>query len=319
MLDTALTVIILSLATLISAIFGFGGALVAMPLLTLLLGLSVATPLCALMGSTITLCIVAQTWQRVEFTSVWRLFVATLIGIPVGIRLVQTLPEAWMMQGLGVILVVIGGYRLTHWKWVKLTSSAWAFPFGLAAGILGGAFNTNGPPIVIYGELKRWQPQAFCATLQGYFLPSGLVIVLGHGVAGLWTTEIWRLYFWSLLPVLATMVIGLRINQRIAHDRFQTLLACLLIALGLLLLHSAQGHQPATPRSAGEIIYVNYVANYITASADHPPSHTAGGAPRRAPEVVPPNLSHRETQFAAQMATQRGNARADHPGLGVPE
>jgi hypothetical protein len=30
----------------------------------------------------------------------------------------------------------------------------------------------NGPPLVIYGALRRWTPERFRATLQGYFLPA---------------------------------------------------------------------------------------------------------------------------------------------------
>ena len=41
--------------------------------------------------------------------------------------------------------------------------------FGFFAGILGGAYNTNGPPVVIYGSLRKWSPATFRATLQGYF------------------------------------------------------------------------------------------------------------------------------------------------------
>jgi hypothetical protein len=51
-----------------------------------------------------------------------------------------------------------------------------AFGFGgalvavpLSAGVLGGAYGMNGPPLVIYGSLRGSSPQHFRATLQGYF------------------------------------------------------------------------------------------------------------------------------------------------------
>ena len=43
----------------------------------------------------------------------------------------------------------------------------------------------NGPPLVIYGALRRWSPQYFRATLQGYFLPATLAGLIGYAATGL--------------------------------------------------------------------------------------------------------------------------------------
>ena len=36
----------------------------------------------------------------------------------------------------------------------------------------------NGPPLAVYGWLRRWSPQGFSRTLQGYFLPASLLGLL---------------------------------------------------------------------------------------------------------------------------------------------
>ena len=59
---------------------------------------------------------------------------------------------------------------------------AWLFGFG--AGVLGGAYGMNGPPLVAYGALRHWSPKRFRATLQGYFLPASLVGIAGSGPPG---------------------------------------------------------------------------------------------------------------------------------------
>jgi hypothetical protein len=43
----------------------------------------------------------------------------------------------------------------------------------------------NGPPLVIYGSMRRWSPQHFRATLQGYFLPASIIGMSGYRLAGL--------------------------------------------------------------------------------------------------------------------------------------
>ncbi|NER79768.1 MAG: sulfite exporter TauE/SafE family protein, partial [Leptolyngbya sp. SIO1D8] len=138
-------------------------------------------------------------------------------------------------QGLGIFLIGFGIYRLANWHLLKLEASFWAIPFGFVAGILGGAYNTNGPPVVIYGEMRRWSPAQFRATLQGYFLPAGLGIAASHGLTGLWNAEIFRLYGVSLPGILGAIAIGGWINQRLTVGRFQFLLSGLLIFFGVLL------------------------------------------------------------------------------------
>jgi uncharacterized membrane protein YfcA len=140
-----------------------------------------------------------------------------------------------MVPILGTVLVFVGGYRLVRWQWLMLRSPLWAIPFGFVAGILGGAYNTNGPPVVIYGECRRWSPQAFSATLQSYFFPTGIFILIGHGLSGLWTPDIFRLYAMSLPGVVVAIAMGNQLNRQFSRDRFETWISGLLIALGLLL------------------------------------------------------------------------------------
>src|ERR1041384_5395771 len=50
---------------------------------------------------------------------------------------------------------------------------------------LGGAYGVNGPPLVVYGNMRQWSAGHFRATLQAYFLPVSLIGVLGYAIQGL--------------------------------------------------------------------------------------------------------------------------------------
>lgn len=235
MVEALLTALIFFGATLISSTFGFGSALFAMPLLTLLLGIATATPLFGLVGPTIASIILLRNWRLVEVSSAWRLVVATLAGIPVGVWLVTQVPGAIVTRLLGLFLIGFGVYRLSQLRFLKLASAHWAVPFGFIAGVLGGAYNTNGPPVVIYGEMRRWSPTEFRATLQSYFLPTGLGILVSHALAGLWNERIFQLYGMSLPGILVAIAIGGWINRHLPTEKFQSLLSILLMLLGILL------------------------------------------------------------------------------------
>src|SRR6266481_2734540 len=96
-------------------------------------------------------------------------------------------PESLVKSVLGLVLVGYGVYNLLTPRAPYLQHEKYAFPFGFIAGILGGAYNTSGPPVVIYGTLRRWSPEYFRATMQCYFFFTYLATIAGHGVARLWT------------------------------------------------------------------------------------------------------------------------------------
>lgn len=236
MLNLSLTILIMFSATLISAVFGFGSALVGMPLLTLVLGLKTALPLLGLASPVASAIITGTSWQAVHGASSWRLLLGTLVGIPLGVWLVQGVPGEGLVQGLGGLMVAFGLYRLAQAKLPLLIHPAWAYPFGFAAGVLGAAYNTNGPPVVLYGNLNRWTPEQFRATLNSYFFPSGMVILVSHALGGLWTAQVFWLFGLSLPVILVAVWLGEQINRRLPLQRFEQWLSVLLIALGLILL-----------------------------------------------------------------------------------
>ncbi|MCB9101514.1 MAG: sulfite exporter TauE/SafE family protein [Anaerolineales bacterium] len=229
-------VLIITLSTLVRSTFGFGDALIAMPLLTLVAGVTVATPLVGLVALTTATTIVIGNWRLIDIKAAWRLIVASLMGIPFGLYLLQTAPESLVKRILGLLLIGFSLYHLTRPQLPHLTESKLAYPFGFVAGILGGAYNTNGPPVVVYGTLRRWPPTHFRATLQGYFLPTSLFIASGHALSGFWTGDVLRTYGWSIPFVFGAIFVGGRLNRRLPVAQFIRILYVVLLILGALLM-----------------------------------------------------------------------------------
>lgn len=224
-------------AALLRSAIGFGDAVLAMPLLALVVGLRTASPLVAFMGPTISVLILVGSWRRIELKAAGRLVAATLAGIPVGIYGLARLPEEPLKVVLGVLVLGYGLFGL--WKpAARIREERGWLPWfvGLTAGVLGGAYNTNGPPVVAYGMLRGWPPESFRATLQGYFLPTGLAILAGHGLAGMWTGEVLRAYLYSLPAIVLGVALGGLLNRRLPHALFARLVYVTLAAAGALLL-----------------------------------------------------------------------------------
>ena len=84
-LTTLAVLAIVFLATLIRSTFGFGEALVAVPLLALCVPITLAAPLAVLLSITIALLVVVQDWKKIHVRSTGWLVGSTLLGIPLGL------------------------------------------------------------------------------------------------------------------------------------------------------------------------------------------------------------------------------------------
>ncbi len=226
---------ILFLAAFTRSALGFGDALLAMPLLALVIDMQTATPLVAFGATTIAITILLRQWRSVDIKAAWRLILSSLIGIPFGLLLLKTAPESIAKAILGVVLIGFGLYNLVKPNLPPLRSEKLAYVFGWVAGVLGGAYNTNGPPVVIYGTLQKWDPENFRATLQCYFLPTGLMILIGHGMAGLWTPTVLHLYAYALPVILAAIFAGGKLNKVMSGGQFNRVIYALLVVMGALM------------------------------------------------------------------------------------
>jgi hypothetical protein len=236
---TALHVlIVVFVATLFRSAFGFGEALIAVPLLALFLPLKVAAPLAVLVSITIAAVVVAQDWRKIHLRSTGWLVGSTLIGIPVGLLLLTSSHQKVVKVTLGIFIVAFSVYSLLGRRppELKTDSKAWLLGCGFAAGVIGGAYGMNGPPLVIYGAMRRWSAQHFRATLQAYFLPASVVGMFGYWLAGLWVPAVTHYYLLCLPLLLPAVWLGRVVNHRLHGDAFLKYVYVGLAGIGVVLL-----------------------------------------------------------------------------------
>jgi uncharacterized protein len=227
---------VIFLATLIRSALGFGEALVAVPLLALLMPVEEAVPLATLVSITVAGIVIAQDWHQMHVRSAVWLVTSTLFGIPLGLWLLTAVTEAVVKAILAVVIPGFSSYCLVSRRPYQLKDDRWAWVFGFGAGVLGGAYGMNGPPLVIYGSLRQWSPAHFRATLQGYFLPASLLGLGGYWLAGLWTPAVTRYYLWTLPVAVAAILAGRAINQRVRGHSFLRIIHGGLLVVGTVLL-----------------------------------------------------------------------------------
>lgn len=231
--------LVLFVATVIRSAFGFGEALVAVPLLALAIPVEVAAPVAVLVSITVALVVVLQDWRHIHLRSAGWLVLSTLFGIPLGLLILRMVPEATVKLTLAVVIIVFSAYSLVRPSHYELKNDRLAWLFGFFAGVMGGAYGINGPPLAIFGSLRKWHPGQFRATLQGYFLPASMAGMAGYFFAGLWTPAVNRFYLLSLPAVIPAIFVGRILNRRLHPRYFLRVVHLGLIAIGIVLFVQA--------------------------------------------------------------------------------
>ena len=220
---TIILILIISFfASLVRSTLGFGEALIAVPFFLLFLPVDVAVPLAVMLSIVIALVVVIQDHKKIHFHSAkWLIFYA-ILGLPLGILILTYANETIVKTGLGLLIIVYSLYSLyfTKNKALEEDNKFWLFVCGFLSGVFGGAYGLNGPPLVVYGNLRQWSAKHFRATLQAYFLPVSLLSVVGYYAKGLITTEVNTYFLYSLITTIPAIFLGRYLNHKLKDGTF---------------------------------------------------------------------------------------------------
>ena len=186
--DTGLLLLVIFGAVVVRAAFGFGDVLVSVPILLLFSSPLLVVPLMGMVGATNALLMLLRERPSVQWKPVRFMLMASVFGVPVGVMVLRWLPAPQINLGLGLGIIAFCVWSLLGRKTVRLHSPMWAWPFGFGAGVMGGAVTATGPPVVLYSTTQGWSPEESRATMQGFFLPNGLLILISHWFADLWSS-----------------------------------------------------------------------------------------------------------------------------------
>lgn len=231
-----LVIPIIFVAIFIQSLTGFGSALIAMPFLIALLGPDVARPAFILLGQTAGLMFMIEYRHDWQIADIKFTLLGALLGIPVGMQVVNSMTEETFMLVLGIIIITYSTYALSGFKLPKLRSG-WGSFFGFFSGILHSAYNVGGPPLVMYHSAQEdWQARRFKGNTQTVFFVMGFFIIFEHFRLGNITPIVLQNYVLMAVTMLIALFLGLRFEKFIQQDVFRKIVMVLLIFIGIKLI-----------------------------------------------------------------------------------
>ncbi|WP_165974595.1 sulfite exporter TauE/SafE family protein [Nonomuraea deserti] len=230
-------VVIAALAAFAQALSGFGFALVAVPLLTLLAGPQTAVTVVTALGGLLALAITVHQRRHVQGRTALLVTGAGLVGMPFGLLAITALSA----RSLSVLIAcVVLAFALLLARGATLSRGAGS---AAAAGFVSGALLTstgmNGPPVVAAFQAMELQPREFRATLQATFCAGDALAVLGFLAVGRLTADNLLLTAAGLPGMAVGWWLGDRIFARTDPRRFRKIVLTVLVASACMALAQA--------------------------------------------------------------------------------
>lgn len=223
-------------AGFIQGLTGFGSALVAIPLLSLIMDIKIAVPLCILNGLVITVYLVARLRLHLDYHRILPLFIGSVPGAIAGATLLKELDAEIIRVGIGVLLITYASYNLLFHPRPLNPARIWGYIAGFLSGAIGAAFSAGGPPTIVYVTLTDWKKEEIKAVLSGFFALNGLVIAVVHAITGATTSSTMFYFVVTALFVLVGTWAGAAVSGRIRRKTYLRLTNGLLLIMGTMMI-----------------------------------------------------------------------------------
>jgi len=227
----------------INGIAGFGAGMVAMPLVTPFLDMTVAVPSCTLIVLALNFQMAwsyrgAVVWKRLKY-----LFIGAVPGAILGVTLLRGVNEYVLKTGMGGFILVYALWGLFFSDHIRGTvSERWGYLAGFLSTAFGTAFGFNGPPLVVYTAMTGWSSKAVKGVLGGCFIGTGIIIVLAQLGGGLQTWQSFTLFLASTPAVYLGGAVGIRFSRNLGEHSYRKIVYLMLLAMGTMIVWTALGN-----------------------------------------------------------------------------
>ncbi len=230
-------IVIVFCAAVVRGFSGFGFSLLTITGLSLFYPPHEIIPPVFMMELAASINLLPAVWREVHWRSLVPLIIGAVVGTPLGVWLLSTLPAAPMQIALsifvlGSVCLLWIGYSLRTMPGRAATIAA-----GTASGLANGAFGIGGPPAILFYFASPAGNTAGRASLIVFFLATDIIgLALLSGMTSFVTSQTMLRALIYLPALLAGVWIGHRAFKGVDEAKFRKAVLLLLAALAVIVL-----------------------------------------------------------------------------------
>jgi uncharacterized protein len=237
--EVAIVVVASLVGAFVKSVTGMGYPLLAVPLITLALGIEEAVVVVAFpnLVANAVLCFGAREGRRGS-RDVPALVIFGFAGALLGTVALVSIPEDPLLVGLAM---TIAAFLVTYVRSPQLriapdTSRRWSPLVGALAGMAQGAVGVSGPVVATWMHGYRLSKQAYVFSVTAIFGVSGAVQLALLLAAGKMTADRAAVSALALVAVAAVLPLGTRLRTRLGGPAFERAVVAVLAASGAALV-----------------------------------------------------------------------------------
>lgn len=246
-MTTAVVAAIVLAAMSLEAVTGFGATILALPFLSMLVGVRTAVAIMSTLSPLMSIWICAANRRLIDWRAARRILLFSGAGLPLGMLAFSCFPERTLKLIMGAF-VTCSALRAILCR-EPAGSENPAPPGGaraladvallFAGGAIHGAFASGGPLITLYAVRRIRGKGAFRATMTLIWIAFGAVLLVKNIlIGGVFDDSFWRIWPFCLPATAAGMAIGNRLHRRVSVAAFTGLTNALLLIAGISTLLS---------------------------------------------------------------------------------
>jgi uncharacterized membrane protein YfcA len=238
-IQIAIAIFAVAIAYIAKGLSGFGAGLIAIPILSLILPITIVVPAISLLsyGTNLTQSFILR--SEASWDNLWLLIPFSLIGVTVAIWLLVNTDPTRLTFTMGLFVIAYAIYSLLPVR--KLTGSKlWAIPFGSLAGFIGALFGSSGFIYVIYLKLRPLNKSTFRASVAMALALDGTFRIIGFISSGLFKPNVLILAGLLFPVLLLSMKTGNYLHLNISQGRFNQVVSVLLMVSGAVLVYKSR-------------------------------------------------------------------------------
>lgn len=222
------------------SVTGFGFSMVAIPLVSFVLGPAEAVVVVTVVACLLT---IGASWRHredVQWPVASRMVLAGVVGMPLGLAALTLVDERRLAMGIAVVIAAFAVLTFVGFSLKRSTAST------VGAGLTSGAFLTsagvNGPPLVAALQAMGFSPRQMRATLHATFAVQDVLAVAGFAAVGHVEGRTWLLAVVGVPGLVVGWLLGEKVFDRVDRRTFRRLvLVVLLVSAVLLFLNGLRG------------------------------------------------------------------------------
>lgn len=229
--------VVFSFAAFMHGLCGFGFSLISVGIFSLMFGPKQAVPLTVVASTTNCVYLMITLRKKIMFKKAMELVLLGLLFVPIGVLYLSHFNKSLILKTMGLVILIVAIISLFKLNHAKLfASKPFKWVASSLAGMLGGAFNMSGPPLVLYAYNCGWPIRNAMANLQLIFTILAPIEIIMFIITGLLTVNNALAGAFCIPLVVLFSFLGSYLSKQMRLGHLQIAVDLLLILLAVSMM-----------------------------------------------------------------------------------